>query len=150
MNQAIDHWFNCNDGDVPYLNVETVLHHESSSAVAIYCFGLQKTQFISGLLERTVISITQLGCPQLADISLQPSAVLLHVTTSLNMLVHCGQPTCYLSGSTFTFYVCSMQCALLSLHSINVFQMAAWGLLRRTYYLNEQKSTSPSTSIMIP
>ena len=32
-----------------------------------------------------------------------------------------------------------MQCALLSLHSINVFQMAAWGLLRRIYYLNEQQ-----------
>ena len=33
-----------------------------------------------------------------------------------------------------------MQCALLSLHSINVFQMAAWGLIRLIYYLNEQET----------
>ena len=33
-----------------------------------------------------------------------------------------------------------MQCATLSLHSINVLQMAAWGLLRRTYYFNEQQA----------
>ena len=33
-----------------------------------------------------------------------------------------------------------MQCDLLSLHSINVFQKAALGLLRRTYYLNEQQT----------
>ena len=47
-----------------------LLHREASSAVAIYCFGSLKTQFISGLLERTVIDIMQLGCPELADISL--------------------------------------------------------------------------------
>ena len=111
-------------------------HHLLLQSIAL---GFRK-QFISGLLQRTVIDITQLGCPHLADIRLPASAVLLHVTTSLNMFVHCGQPTRYLSGSTFTFYVCSMQCALLSLHSINVFQMAALGLLRRTYYLNEQQT----------
>jgi hypothetical protein len=41
-----------------------------SSAVAIYCFGPQKTNSISGLIDRTVIGIIQLGCPELADISL--------------------------------------------------------------------------------
>jgi len=35
---------------------------EASSAVAIYCFRPQKTQFISGLTEHTVIDITQLEC----------------------------------------------------------------------------------------
>jgi len=70
MNQAIDHGCNWNDGDVLYSELETVLHREASSAVAIYCIGPQKTQFISGLMDRTVIDITQLECPPLADISL--------------------------------------------------------------------------------
>jgi len=42
MNQAIGHGCNWNDGDVPYSELETVLHREVSSAVAIYCFGPQK------------------------------------------------------------------------------------------------------------
>ena len=61
INEAIDHGCNWNDGDVLYSELETVLHREASSAVAIYCFGPLKTQFISGLLERTVIDIMQLG-----------------------------------------------------------------------------------------
>ena len=71
INQAIDHGCNWNDGDVLYSELETVLHREESSAVAIYSFGPQKTQLISGLMDRTIIDITQLGCPPLADISLQ-------------------------------------------------------------------------------
>jgi len=47
-----------------------VLHREVSSAVAIYFFGPQKTNFISALMDRTVIDITELDCPELADISL--------------------------------------------------------------------------------
>jgi len=70
MNQAVDHVCNWNDCDVLYLELETVLHREASSAVAIYCFGPQKTHFISSLIGRTVIDITQLGCPPITDISL--------------------------------------------------------------------------------
>jgi len=70
MNRAIGHGCNWNNVDVPYSELETVLHREVSSAVAIYCFGPQKTNFISGLIDRAVIDITQLGCPELADISL--------------------------------------------------------------------------------
>jgi len=33
-----------------------------------------------------------------------------------------------------------MQNALLNRYFINVFQMTAWELLRRTYYLNEQQT----------
>jgi len=33
MNQAIDHGCNWNDGDVPYSELETVLHREALSAV---------------------------------------------------------------------------------------------------------------------
>jgi hypothetical protein len=45
MNQAVDHRCNWNDGDMPYSELETVLHREASSAVSIYCFGPQKTEF---------------------------------------------------------------------------------------------------------
>jgi len=67
MNEAIDLRCNWNDGDALYSELETVVHREASSAVAIYCFGPHKTQFISGLIERTVNDITQLGCPPLTD-----------------------------------------------------------------------------------
>jgi hypothetical protein len=70
INEALDHGRNWNDGDVLYSEVETVLYREASSAVPIYCFGPQKTHFISSLIERTVIDITQLGCPPIAEISL--------------------------------------------------------------------------------
>ena len=68
--EAIDHGCNWSVGDVLYSELETVVHREASSAVAIYCFGPLKTQFISGLLDRRVIDIIQLGCPEIADISL--------------------------------------------------------------------------------
>jgi len=70
INEASDNGCNWNDIDVLYSELETVLHREASSAVAIYCFRSQKTQFISGLIERKVIDINQLGCPPLTDISL--------------------------------------------------------------------------------
>ena len=70
MNESIDHGCNWNDRDVLHPELETVVHREESSAVVIYCFGPQKTQFISGLIERTVIDVNQLGCPPLTDISL--------------------------------------------------------------------------------
>ena len=42
-----------------------------------------------------------------------------------------------------------MQCALLNLYFINVFQMTAWGLLRRTYYLNDD-NLKPEVKIGTP
>jgi len=70
LNEAIDHGFNWNEGEVLHLVLETVVHCEASSAVAIYCFGPQKTQFIGGIIESTVIDITHLGCRPHIDISL--------------------------------------------------------------------------------
>jgi hypothetical protein len=49
------HGCNWNDGNVPYSELETVLHREVSSAVAIYCSGPQKTNLISGLIDRKLI-----------------------------------------------------------------------------------------------
>ena len=70
INNATDHGCNWNDGDILYSELETVLQREASSAVAICCFGPQKSAFISNLIDRTVNDITQIRCPQLADISL--------------------------------------------------------------------------------
>jgi hypothetical protein len=92
MNQAIDHGCNWNDGDVQYSELETVLHREVSSDVGVYCFGPHKTKFISGLMDRTVNDITQLGCPPLVDIFYKASAARLHFTTSSDKFVLCGQP----------------------------------------------------------
>jgi hypothetical protein len=69
LNSAITHTCNWDDGYILYSDLQTVLHREVSSAVAIYCFGYQKTNFISGLIGRTVIDITELGCPDPSDIS---------------------------------------------------------------------------------
>jgi hypothetical protein len=69
MNQAIDHGCNWNDGHILYSELDIVLHRETSSAVTVYCFGPQKTAFISSIIDSAVIDITQLGCPELADIS---------------------------------------------------------------------------------
>ena len=69
MNEAIDHRCNWNDVYVPYKELETMLNRESSSAVAIYCFGSVKAELMSSFLILTVIDITQLGCPLIADIN---------------------------------------------------------------------------------
>ena len=70
MNETVDHGCNWIDGDMPYSELETVLYREASSTVVIYCYGAQKTKFISELIQPTVIYITQLGCPDLEDMSL--------------------------------------------------------------------------------
>jgi len=70
MNRNIYHGCNLNDDDTPYSELETVLHRKASYAFAIYSFGPLKAIFISGLLDLTVIDVTQLECPEPADISL--------------------------------------------------------------------------------
>jgi hypothetical protein len=109
MNQAIDHGCNWNDGNILYSELETVLPREASSAVAIYCFGPQKTKFISGLIGRTVIDITQLGCPEVADISLP--------TISCTFACHnkskhvCALRSTYSLAQWLNFHVLSLQYA---------------------------------------
>ena len=49
MNQAIGHGCKWNDGDVPYSELETVLHREVSSAVAIYFLDLRKQTILEVL-----------------------------------------------------------------------------------------------------
>jgi len=61
MDQVIEHWCNWNDVDILYSGLDTVLHREATSAITIYYFRPQKTQFISGLMGRRVIDNTQLG-----------------------------------------------------------------------------------------
>jgi hypothetical protein len=110
LNEAIDHGCNWNDGFVPYSDLENVVHCKASSAVTIYCFGPLKTEFISNLINRTVIDITQLGCPPIPDINL--SAICMSqvktclctadslFSSSMATLLHCQSAVCKLSCST--------------------------------------------------
>ena len=110
MNQAIDHGCNRNDGYVPYSDLETVVHREASPAVAIYFFGLQKKQFISGLLERTVIEISQLGCLQLSDVSL-PAISCTFVCHNKSIHV-CALRTAYTLSQWLKFHILILQYAI--------------------------------------
>jgi len=114
-----------------------VLVREASSAVAIYCFGPQKTQFICGLLDRIHIDITQLGCPSIADIILPDIYCMFACYKSRHV---CILRTAYSLAQwlKFTYLVCSMQSFLLSLHIIDVFQMT--GLVPRAFFFNEQET----------
>jgi hypothetical protein len=132
MNHDIDHRCKWN-GYIPYSELESGLHREASSAVAIYWFGPQKTEFIRSFIGHTV-DIAQLGCPQLADISLP--------AISFTFACHTSKHVCALRSAsslaqwlTFTLLVYSKQSDRVSPHIINVFQI--WALLRRTYFLNE-------------
>jgi len=108
INQAIGHGCNWSDGDVPCSELETVLHQEVSSAVAIYCFGPQKTNFISGFIDRTVIDIARLGCPELADISLPAISCTFACHKSKNV---CALRTTYLLDKWLNYYILCLQYA---------------------------------------
>ena len=47
-----------------------MVHREASSALVIYCFGPQNTQYINGVIERIVVDISPLGSSPLTDIIL--------------------------------------------------------------------------------
>jgi len=111
-NQAIDWGCNWNDGDILYSELETVLHGETSSAVTIYCFGPQIKQFISGLIDRTFIDITQLGCPPIADISL-PGISCTFACHNKSRHV-CVLRVAYSLAQRLNFYILSLQYAKCS------------------------------------
>jgi hypothetical protein len=56
MNPAINRWCNWNDGDTPHSELETVLHREASSAVAIYYLGTQICYIARHLLLQSIAS----------------------------------------------------------------------------------------------
>jgi len=107
LNEAIAHGFNWNDGFVPYSDLENVVHCEAVSAVAIYCFGPLKTEFISNLINRTVIDITQLGCPAIADINL--SAISCTFACHNKSKRVCALRTAYSVAHWLHFYTVSLQ-----------------------------------------
>jgi hypothetical protein len=106
MNEVITHGCNWNDGDVLYTELEIVLHRQASSAVAIYCFGPLKT-FISGLIDRTVIAITQVGCPELADISLPDISCTFACQNKCRHV--CALRTAYSIAQELNYYTLSLQ-----------------------------------------
>ena len=107
MNEAVDHGCNWNDGDIPYCDLATVLHSEASSAVAIYCYGPQKSKFISELIQRTVIYITHLGCSDLEDMLL-PAISYTFACHNKSKLV-CALRTAYSIAQWLNYYTLSVQ-----------------------------------------
>lgn len=108
INSAIDHGCNWNDGDIMYSELENILHRESSSAVAIYCFGAQKATFISTILQRTVINIVQLGCPQLAELAF--SSVCCTFPCHWRSK-YCAMRSAYAVARWLEFHTLILQCA---------------------------------------
>jgi hypothetical protein len=106
MIEAVDHGCSWNDGDVPYSELETMLYREASSALAIYCYGPQKTKFISALIQRTVIDITQLGCPDLEDMRLPAISCTFACHKSKNI---CALRTSYSLAQWLDYYTLSLQ-----------------------------------------
>jgi len=110
MCEAIDHGCNWDDDDdVLYLDLVTVVHREASSAVAIYFFRPQKSQFINGLVERTVVDIAQLGCPPPTEIR-QPALSCTfpcHDKSEHN----CALRTAYSLAKWLNFHIVSVQYA---------------------------------------
>jgi len=102
LNEAIDYGCNWNDGYVPYSDLENVVHCEASSPAAIYCFGPLKTEFISSFINRTVIDITQLGCPPIADINL--STISCTFACHNNSKHVCALRTAYSVAQCLHFY----------------------------------------------
>jgi hypothetical protein len=80
---------------------------ELSSAVAIFCFGHQKINFISGLNDRIVIDNTQLGCHELAD-----SVPTIHCTFACHKSKRvCALRTAYSLAQWLNYYIVSLQYA---------------------------------------
>jgi hypothetical protein len=100
---------------------------------------LRKTHFISSFIERTVIDISQLGCPPIAKISLPSISCMFACHNKFKHV--CALRTAYTLPQWLYFYMLSTvhAKALLGLHFINVFQM--YTLLERKYYLNGLQST---------
>ena len=109
INEAIDHGCNWNDGDVLYWELETVVHREASSAVAICCFGPLKTQYISGLIEHNVIGVNLLGCPPLTDTSLP--VISCTFTCHKRSKYFCALRTSYTLTQWLNFHILSLQYA---------------------------------------
>ena len=106
LNEAIDHGCNWNDVYVPYSDLENVVQCQASSAVVIYCFGSLKTEFISSLINRTVIDITQLGCPPNGDINLSAISCTFACHKSKHV---CALRTAYSVAQWLHFYTVSLQ-----------------------------------------
>ena len=107
LNEVIDDGCNWNDGFVPFSDLENIVHCEAPSPVAIYCFGPLETEFISSLIKGTVIDITQLGCPTIADINL--SAISWTFACHNKSKHVCALRTAYSVTQSLHIYTVSLQ-----------------------------------------
>ena len=120
MNCSLDRGCNRNVVDILYFELESITNRAASSAVAIYCFGPQKSEFISKLIDRTVIEISKLGCPQHAQLNFP--VVTSTFPCQNKSKYFCAMRAAYAVARWFHFSVFSAQDALLSKTLINVFR----------------------------
>ena len=113
LNLDINHSCNWNDGDILYSELETVLQREASLAVAIYCFGPRKSAFISDLIDRTVIDITQLGCPPAINITFPTITCTFPCHGRFNHV--CAMRSAYSMAQWLHFRILSLQYAVCPL-----------------------------------
>jgi hypothetical protein len=109
MNCAIDHGYNWNDVDILYSALESIVNRATPSAVAIYGFGPQKSEFISNVIDRTDIEISQPGCPQLQQL-LFP-VVTCTFPRHYKFKYFCAMRTAYALARWLHFHILSIQCA---------------------------------------
>lgn len=50
-------------GEVPFSQISQLLHTYTQNASAIYCFGLEKTKYLSNLLSQPIFNLQDLNCP---------------------------------------------------------------------------------------
>ena len=108
FNNTLDHGCNWNDGYILYSELENILHREASSAVEIYCFGAKKSAFISGLIDRTVIDITQLQCPQHTELAFK--TVSCTFSCHKRATNYCAMRSAYALARWLQFRILALQC----------------------------------------
>jgi hypothetical protein len=86
LNNAIDHGCNWNDCDILYSVWKLLYIAKYHQLLQSIVSGI-KSSFIGNLIERTFIDITQLGCPQPADLAFHTISCTFRVTASLNRFV---------------------------------------------------------------
>jgi hypothetical protein len=98
---------------------------------------LKKKKLKSGLIDRTVIDIPQLGCPELADISLPTISWTFECHNKPKHV--CALGTTYSLSQWLNHYILSLKYATCPLQPVIIKVFHITGLLCRRYYLNEKE-----------
>jgi hypothetical protein len=108
------------------------------TAVAIYCFGPKKTQFISGPMYRKVIDINHLGCPPLADISVQAISCTFACHNKFRNI--CALRTAFSLAQWLNFHILNLQYAKFPTQPAYHWSITDGRVTSSTFFFNEQET----------